>query len=97
MTTSQSKTLLDALDLATLPEEDQEEILLTLNDLIFRGSLVRLIERMDDAEREAFSGLVGRDVEEGELLEFLKKIPGSEDVVKETVDELTNDILSVIK
>lgn len=97
MTTSQSKTLLDALDLATLPEEDQEEILLTLNDLIFRGSLVRLIERMDDAEREMFSGLVGRDVEEGELLEFLKKIQGSEDVVKETVDELTNDILSVIK
>lgn len=97
MTTSQSKTLLDALDLVTLPEEDQEEILLTLNDLIFRGSLVRLIERMDDAEREMFSGLVGRDVEEGELLEFLKKIQGSEDVVKETVDELTNDILSVIK
>ena len=97
MSTAPSKTLLEALDLAALPREDQEEILLSLNDIIFRGSLVRLIERMDDAEREEFSALIGEDTPEEVLTAFLKKIPGSEEVVKETVDELTSDILSVIK
>ena len=90
-------SILDALELDALPAAEQQEVLLTLNDLIFRGSLVRLIERMDADQHDAFSALLSRDAPEEELNDFLKNIPGSEDVVKETVDELTSDILSVIK
>ncbi len=38
----QGQTLLDALDLSGLEPDDQEDIMLTMSDLVFRGALVRL-------------------------------------------------------
>jgi hypothetical protein len=94
---SAANTLLEALDLGALAPDDQEDIMLTVSDLVFRGSLVRLMERMDEAERDRFAALVAAGVPEGELLDFLKTVPGAEDVVRETVDELKGDILHVTK
>ena len=38
--------LLEALDIAALPEAEQETLLLELDELVFKGTMLRLVERM---------------------------------------------------
>lgn len=88
--------ILEALDLKQLPTEEQEELLLDLGDLVFRGSMLRLIERMDDVTRADFNVLLDRDPAEDEVMDFLqKRVPDVDAAVEETLADLRSDILSV--
>lgn len=88
--------VMEALQLSELPPEEQEALLLELNSLIFRGSMVRLIERMDEQTREDFARLVDGGVDEGALEAFLQeRVPDADFAVAETVQELSDDILAV--
>lgn len=90
------RNLVQALDLEALPVEDQEEVLVTMGDLIFKSSLVRLLERMDDAAKEAFVALIEKNASEIEMNDFLAdKVPGADEAVAEAVEDLTSDILAV--
>ncbi|MDB5190378.1 MAG: hypothetical protein JWN49_704 [Parcubacteria group bacterium] len=97
-TLSQTETtekLLNALDMQGLPVEQQEELLLDLNDMIFKGSLIRLIERMDDQTKDSFNELLETDPEEEVIEAFLAAhVPDADLAVQETLDELTSDILA---
>jgi hypothetical protein len=96
MTDAAKKSIIEALDLAALPAKDQEDILLTLSDLIFKGSLARIIEGMDDAVRESFSALFDSGASEEEINAFLETYaPDSDKAVQETIDEIAGDILAV--
>lgn len=89
------QTLIDALGLHELSPEDQEKMLLELSSLVFKGSLVRLIERMDDDTKEAFNDLLDMGPEEEAVQEFLQNnVPGASQVVAEVIEELKNDILA---
>jgi hypothetical protein len=90
-----TKSLVDALGLKELLPEEQEEILIDLGTLIFKGSLIRMIELMDDETKQTFDMLMEKDTDEEEILAFLtEKVPGADQAVAETVKELTDDILS---
>ena len=94
--TYKTKNILEALDIESLEPAEQESFMLELNALIFRGSLVRLIERMDDGTRAAFNTLVARNPTEELMEEFLMThVPDANKAVEETVEELTSDILAV--
>lgn len=96
MTDAAKKSIIEALDLAALPAKDQEDILLTLNDLIFKGSLARIIESMDDTTRDSFSKLFEAGASEEEISAFLEShAPHADEAVQETIDELAGDILAV--
>ncbi|HEY0948094.1 MAG TPA: DUF5663 domain-containing protein [Candidatus Paceibacterota bacterium] len=89
------RTILDTLDVAALPEEDQQALLEDLHELVFKGSLVRMIEQMDDATKEAFEALMTSDAAEEQIEAFLKeRVPGADQAVEDTVRELAGDILS---
>lgn len=93
---TQLEKIVSALDLNSLPLKQQEEVMSKLGELIFRGTLVRLYERMDEATRVEFSALLEREATPEEVDTFLKeKVPDSEAAAKEAVDELASDILSV--
>ena len=64
MNDSNLTQVMDALDLNALLAEEQEALLLDLNSLIFRGSMVRLIERMDEGSREEFAKLMESDADD---------------------------------
>lgn len=100
MTTAPSRfpELIDALGLDALEIAEQEDILLSLGDLIFKDTLVRLIERMDDEARDTFAALIDHGATEEEVSAFLEQnVPTADAVVKEAVDELADDILAVTK
>lgn len=88
--------IIDALGLDALEMEEQEEILLSLGDLIFKDTLVRLIEKMDDETRDTFSALIEHGATEDEVSAFLQaNVPTADAIVKEAVGELADDILAV--
>ncbi len=96
MTAAPFDSILDALQVEILAPEEQEELLIDLNDLIIRSSLIRMVEQMDDETRDEFSALTERDVSEDEMAEFLaKRVPNADALVSAAVQDLANDILAV--
>jgi hypothetical protein len=86
--------LLAATGIESMTPTEREETLLDLGDLIFRSTLVRLIERMDEKTQEDFNAFLDTNPSEEAVTAFLtERVPGAEEVVRETVDELRNDIL----
>jgi hypothetical protein len=96
MNTSHFDAITKALNFDSLSGEEQEELLLDLNTLIFRGSLVRLVERMDDDTRDLFNKLIEKNPTEELMEQFLMThVPDADKAVAETIEDLTNDILAV--
>lgn len=95
-TEQETKNLLEALDISELPAEEQEELLLDLGDLVFRGSMLRLIERMDDSTKDDFNALMDTDPSEDKVMEFLQaRVSDADQAVEETLADIRNDILAV--
>jgi len=87
---------MQALDMGGLSPKEQESLLLDLNSLIFRGSMVRLVERMDESAREQFSKLVDKGGSEDQIEAFLQAhVPDADAAVAEAVKEISDDILAV--
>ena len=88
--------ILQALDFNKLTPEEQEELLLDLGDLVFNGTLIRLRERMDEATAKAFDEFLTTEPSSEEMAAYLSEhIPGADEAVHETVDQLRSDILAV--
>lgn len=94
--TQKEKDIIEALSIEGLPKAEQEELLLDLGDAIFRSSMLRMIERMDDATQADFEALLNRGASEDEVAAFIEaRVPGADSAVQEAIDELRNDILAV--
>lgn len=88
--------ILEALDLESLSREEQEAVLLDLHELIVRGSLVRIMEQLDEATKSDLEQLLAGDASGEELDAFMRdRVPGADAAVTETVAELSDDILSL--
>ena len=95
MTENPVAEILEALQLSELSPEEQEQMLLDINAIIYEGSMVRIVERMDEQTRADFEALMESDAEEEAMEAFLKeRVPDADALVAETVKELTDDILS---
>lgn len=88
--------VLDALQISELPLEEQEALLLDLNSLVFRGSVARIMERMDEHGRDEFAKLIDGGADEEAVEAFLRsRVPDVDSAVAETVKEISDDILAV--
>lgn len=88
--------LLKALDFESLSPEEQEELLLELNELVYKGSLMRLISMMDEKTKTDFDKLLDSGADENEVEGFLEaRVPDSGRAVEDTIRELRDDILAV--
>lgn len=91
----QTKNLIEALDIGALSAEEQEEILLDFGDLVFQGTMLRLVERMDAATKADFDAIMETDPSEDEIMEFLQaRMPDAEQAVEETIAGMRSDILA---
>ncbi len=96
--TTSYNSILDSVDFSELSVEDQEKFVLELNSLIFRGAVVRTIERMNEPTRAAWYELVKSGASEEKMAQFLeKKVPQADLALAETVESLADDILAVTK
>lgn len=89
-------SIIQALEIDQLPPEEQEDALLKLNELVFRGSIMRMLAQMDEPTKEAFGKLVEGDAPEEALQAFIEQhVPNADQAVADTVAALTSDILAV--
>lgn len=87
--------VLEALQLSELSPEEQEQILLDVNSIIYEGSMVRIVEHMDDQTRTDFEALMEGDANDEDVEAFLKeRVPEADVLITEVVKELSDDILS---
>jgi hypothetical protein len=94
--TTPEQSLLDTLGLEELLPEEQQQVLADVGSLIFEGTLVRLLEQMDEPTRAKFDALLTTNAAEDEVMDFLKaNVPGAEAAVTQTIEELRDDILAV--
>lgn len=97
-TESRYAQIKDALGLEHLSVEEQEEILLDLDDMIQKGTLMRIVERMEDKTKSEFMKLAENEASEEEMDRFLREhVPEAQKALEETVEEITNDILATRK
>ncbi|MDB4992060.1 MAG: hypothetical protein JWL75_305 [Parcubacteria group bacterium] len=96
MATPNDTTLLSSLGIEGLPPDEQEEMLLKLSEVVFKGSLVRMIEQMDEQTKDDFNELLDSDPDDEVVQAFLKeRVPDADRIVEEAIQSLTSDILDV--
>ncbi len=96
MTDANTSKLIEALALDQLSPEEQEALLLEINEIVFKGSMTRLIESMDESTREEFAKLMESDADDEQLEAFISaRVPNADKAVAETVQELSDDILAI--
>ena len=93
---TQLDKIMEALDFEEMTPDEQKQIMLDLSDLIFRGTMVRLMEIMEPSTKDEFHKLIDSNASQQKLSDFIEaNVPGSDDVVRDTINDLTSDILSV--
>jgi hypothetical protein len=90
------KTLIDALGLAELAPEEQEELLLDLNELVYKGAMVRILSTLDEETKSKLEQLLDSSPDERAVEAFLENnIPEANQAVEDTIREIRDDIMAV--
>ena len=94
--TSSYQSILDAVEFDGLTKQEQETFLLELNSVIYKGTVVRTLERMDEGTRRAWYELLRKNAPAEEQERFLtRKAPYAETALADTIETLAGDILAV--
>lgn len=94
MNRTASARLLEILEVTELPEEERESLVLEINELVFRGSMIRLMEVMDASGRDEFAVLMESSPDDAKIQVFFReRVPDLDAHVDEVVRELADDIL----
>jgi Protein of unknown function (DUF5663) len=90
--------ILEALGIQDLSEDEQQTMLLDLQSLLFKGSVVRMLEQMEEQQKDAFNEYLSGNPSEEDMMAYLEKnVPDAEGAVRDTLTELKNDILASTK
>ena len=90
------QNLLEVLEIDKLTPEEQEELLLEVSELVYNGTLLRLVGMMDDKTKDDFEKLLETDPKEDEVQVFLdERVPDSDKAIEDTILEMRDDILAV--
>lgn len=90
-----TQDMLAVLGLENLSEEEQQSLLVDMQELIFKGSVVRMLEQMTEEGREAFNAYLSGNPSEDEMMEYLEKhVPDAKGAIIDTIAELKSDILA---
>ena len=91
-----SEKLIQALELTDLPEPELSQTVDEIGSLIYRQSLLKMIESMPEETRELFITLMEHEGTEEEIEAFLKKhVPDADSFIEQAADSLADDILLV--
>lgn len=90
-----TEDMLEVLGLQDLSEEEQQSLLVDMQALIFKGSVVRMLEQMSEEEKDAFNQYLSSNPSEDDMMEYLdKNVPDAKGAILDTIAELKSDILA---
>ena len=78
------KNISSALEINSLPPEEQQEIILRVGALIYQNVLIRVIEMMTEKDQDEFEKLLDKNANPEDIFSFLKeKIKDLEKIIDE--------------
>ncbi|MDB5189100.1 MAG: hypothetical protein JWL82_57 [Parcubacteria group bacterium] len=94
--TDSYNAILSSVEFDEFTPEEQETFLRDLNSLVFRGAVLRTIERMDEGTRDDWYRFLAQNPSQEKIRLFLeRRVPGADLAIAETVESLAGDILAV--
>lgn len=92
--TQVQKTIIDELGLSSLPQEKQEELLVKMTEVVLKRIFVETMEKLSEADQEAYSQMIDRNATPEEVEKFLiEKIPNYDELVKKVVEDFKGEML----
>lgn len=93
------QNIIKDLGLDKLPQNEQEEALLTIGKLIYQGVLIRVMNELSEKDKDEFDKLLTEKVDDQEaVLNFLKsKIPHLDDLVNEEIANFKRESVEFMK
>lgn len=87
--------VLEYLGIQYAPKEKQDEVLAKLGETSVQKILIALLERLDSAGQIEYDALLERGASPEEMDAFLReRVPDYEEVVKKTMDDLMERLVS---
>jgi len=93
------QNIIKDLGLEVLPEEEQEEALLSVGRIIFQAVLIRVLQELDDQGKDEFDKLLSEKPNDEEaILKFLtEKVPNLNSIVREEVSKFKQETVDFMK
>ncbi len=82
-----------------LPQKDQEEALLSAGKVIFQAVLIRVLDILDEKEKEEFEKIIKESPDDQEkIMKFLNsKVPNLEEISREEIANFRKECLNLLK
>lgn len=93
------QNIINDLGIGALPQEQQEEALFSIGNIIFQKVLIRVIESMAEADKDAFEKILSEKNNKPEtILNFLRsKVANLDEIVNEEVRKFKQESADIMK
>jgi hypothetical protein len=90
------KELLEELGLTSLPPDKQEEILIKMTEVLLKRIFVETMEKLSEADREAYEKMVDEKIDPEKIGEFLKeKVVNYDEMVQKIIVDFKEEMKKV--
>lgn len=91
------KNITNALEIDSLPPEEQQEIILRVGAIIYQNVLIRVMEILTDSEQDEFEKLLDAGAKPEEIFSFLKdKVKDFEKIIDEEAAKFRDKSSSIM-
>jgi len=97
MTDVHKKNLIDALELHKLPETDQIRILEGIGKVVYQAVFMRVMDILDDKQKDAFERVLNSSKTEQEIIDFLEEhVPHFDDIMQDEIAKFKAESMSFL-
>lgn len=91
------QTIINAYNLGSLTEEEQNDIIERIGSLIFQGILMRVMEGMSESLQSEFEEMLDKDASPEMIIGFLREnVSDFENIAKEEAEKFQTESMSVM-
>ncbi len=91
------QTIVNAYNLGSLPESEQDDIIERIGSLIFQSILMRVMEDMSEGDQNKFEDLLDADASPEIIVGFLRdNVSNFEEISKEEAEKFQRESMSVM-
>lgn len=93
-----SKNMVKELGLDALPADQQAEVLLKIGEIINQRIIIKALENLSDADKDAFDALLGEKMNDTDAIAtFLRsKIPNFDDMVAKEITDFKQSSIDFV-
>ncbi|MDI6717572.1 MAG: DUF5663 domain-containing protein [Patescibacteria group bacterium] len=93
------KNIIKELGMDTLSEKEQEELILSIGNIIRQNIILQILQELSEADKNEFDKLLGEKPDDQEaIFKFLKsKIPNLDEITNEEISKFKEESINLMK